>query len=264
MKYAWLGKVVPLLLPLVCVIAPREARAVAVDVELMLLIDVSGSINDETEYPLQMQGYRDAFNDPRVLAAIQGGELGRIAVRADFWSSADQYETAVDWTVISDASSASAFASEIGGARRPFRGLTAPGQAIVRSMFAFMNEFESARQVIDISGDGSQNDGLNADTAVNFALAFGIDTINALAIEGDKLALSDGSADDPTQTIGEWYEAHLRAGDNPFVMEVSSFEDFGDAIAEKLMKEIAVVPLPGAVWLFGCGLLALMGFARRR
>lgn len=264
MRYAWLGKMFPLLLPLVFVIAPHEARAIAVDVELMLLIDVSGSIDDETEYPLQMQGYMDAFNDPRVLAAIQGGELGRIAVRADFWSSANQYETAVDWTLISDASSASAFASAIGGARRPFRGLTAPGQAIIRSMFAFMNEFESERQVIDISGDGSQNDGLSADTAVNFALAFGIDTINALAIEGDKLALSDGSADYPTQTIGEWYEAHLQAGDSAFVMQVSSFEDFGDAIAEKLMKEIAVVPLPGAVWLFGCGLIALVGFARRR
>ena len=112
MRYAWLGKMLPLLLPLVFVMAPHEARAVAVDVELILLIDVSGSINDETEYPLQMQGYMDAFNDPRVLSAIQGGELGRIAVRADFWSSADQYETAVDWTLISDASSAGAFASE--------------------------------------------------------------------------------------------------------------------------------------------------------
>jgi hypothetical protein len=59
----------PLLLPLVFVIAPHDARAVAVDVELMLLIDVSGSINDETEYPLQMRGYMDAFNDARVLAA---------------------------------------------------------------------------------------------------------------------------------------------------------------------------------------------------
>ena len=118
MRYAWLGRMFPLLLPLVFVITPHEARAVAVDVELMLLIDVSGSIDDETEYPLQMQGYMDAFNDPRVLAAIQGGELGRIAVRADFWSSAHQYETAVDWTLISDASSASAFASPSGTTAR--------------------------------------------------------------------------------------------------------------------------------------------------
>lgn len=264
MRYAWLGKMLPLLLPLVFVMAPHEARAVAVDVELILLIDVSGSINDETEYPLQMQGYMDAFNDPRVLSAIQGGELGRIAVRADFWSSADQYETAVDWTLISDASSAGAFASAIGGARRPFRGLTAPGQAIIQAMFAFTNEFESTRQIIDISGDGAQNDGLNADTAVQFALSFGIDTINALAIEGGKLAMSDGSADFPTQTVGEWYEAHLKAGDDPFVIQVSSFEDFGDAIAEKITREIAVVPLPGAIWLLGCGLFALVGFARRR
>ncbi len=264
MRYAWLGKLFPLLAPLALVIVPQQARAIAVDVELMLLIDVSGSINDQTEFPLQMQGYRDAFNDPRVLAAIQGGKLGRIAVRADFWSSADQYATAVDWTLISDASSAGAFASELGDARRPFRGLTAPGQAIIRSMFAFTNEYESERQVIDISGDGAQNDGIHADTAVTYALAFGIDTINALAIEGDKLALSDGSADYPTQTVGEWYEAHLKAGDNPFVMQVSSFEDFGDAIAEKIMREIAVVPLPGAIWLFGCGLVALLGFARRR
>ncbi len=263
MRYAWLGRMFPLLLPLVFVIAPHEARALAVDVELMLLIDVSGSINDETEYPLQMQGYRDAFNDPRVLSAIQGGELGRIAVRADFWSSADQFETAVDWMVISDASSASAFATAIGESRRPFRGYTAPGQAIIQGMFNFTNEFESARQVMDISGDGAQNDGLHADTAVNFALAFGVDTINALAIEGHKPASIDGSSDYPGQTIGEWYEAHLKAGDDAFVMQVESFEDFGDAITHKIQREIAVVPLPGAIWLFGFGVLALVRFVRR-
>lgn len=263
MRYAWLGKVFPLLLPLVFVITPHEARALAVDVELMLLIDVSGSINDQTEYPLQMQGYRDAFNDPRVLSAIQSGETGRIAVRADFWSSDDQFETAVDWMVISDAASAGAFAEAIGGAPRPFRGLTAPGQAIVRAMFNFDNEFESDRQVMDISGDGAQNDGLHADTAVAFALAYGVDTINALAIEGDKLASTDGSADYPTQTIGEWYEAHLKAGDDAFVMQVSSFEDFGDAITDKIEREIAVVPLPGAFWLFGFGVLVIFRMARR-
>lgn len=263
MRYAWLGKMFPLLLPLVFVIAPHEARALAVDVELMLLIDVSGSINDSTEYPLQMQGYRDAFNDPGVLSAIQGGEQGRIAVKAVFWSSADQYETAVDWMVVSDASSASAFATAIGGAGRPFRGLTAPGQAIIRAMFAFDNEFESDRQVMDISGDGTQNDGLHADTAVAFALSYGVDTINALAIEGGKLALTDGSTDYPTQTIGEWYEAHLKAGDDAFVMQVSTFEDFGDAITEKIHREIAVLPLPGAIWMFGFGVLVLLGYARR-
>jgi len=263
MRFAWLGKMFPLLLPLVFVIAPHEARALAVDVELMLLIDVSGSINDETEYPLQMQGYRDAFNDPRVLSAIHNGELGRIAVRADFWSSDHQFETAVDWMVISDAASASAFADAIGNADRPFRGLTAPGQAIIRGMFNFVNEFESARQVMDISGDGAQNDGLHADTAVDFALAFGVDTINALAIEGDKLASTDGSSDFPGQTVGEWYDTHLKAGDDAFVMQVSSFEDFGDAIAEKVQREIAVLPLPGAIWLFGLGILTVLGFVRR-
>lgn len=268
MRYARLGKWFPLLLllPLVLAIAPHQARALAVDIELMLLIDVSASIDDETEYPLQMQGYRDAFNDPRVLSAIQGGELGRIAVRADFWSSANQYETAVDWTMISDASSASAFATEIGEARRPFRGITAPGNAIVKSLFAFMNEFTSDRQVIDISGDGTQNDGFGSDAAVRYALLFGIDTINALAIEGDRLARSDGAADSPTQTIGEWYDSHLKAGDDAFVMQVSSFEDFGDAVVDKIILEVAgptVVPLPGAIWLFGCGLIALMGLTRR-
>lgn len=263
MKYAWLGRVFPVLLPLVFVITPHEARALAVDVELMLLIDVSSSINDSTEYPLQMQGYRDAFNDPRVLSAIQGGELGRIAVRADFWSTDDQFETAVDWMVIDDAAGAAAFAAAIGNADRPFGGLTAPGHAIIQGMFNFDNEFESNRQVIDISSDGAQNDGVHVDTAVAFALSYGVDTINALAIEGDKLAMIDGSADYPGQTVGDWYDEHLKAGDDAFVMQVSSFEDFGDAITEKIEREIAVVPLPGAIWLFGFGLLAMLRFVRR-
>ena len=81
--------------------AAHAAESTSVDVALVIVDDVSGSIND-AEFDLQKQGYLAAFTDPRVIAAIKGGPNGAIAVRYVEFASAFEVKNVLDWAIIRD------------------------------------------------------------------------------------------------------------------------------------------------------------------
>ena len=201
-----------------------------VNLELQLDMDVSGSV-DDTEFLLQRTGYSDAFRDPDTLSRILGCGQGSIAVQLIYWSSFDQQAIAVDWTEISDSTSANAFADAIDAAARPFSGFTAPGSAINFGFpLIFSNSFTSARQVIDVSGDGAENDGDDTSDARDAALAAGVDVINGLVID---------PAGEPGLEM--FYTDNVIGGSGAFVEVADTFADFADAIKAKLGREICVV-----------------------
>lgn len=237
--------------------AATPSHAVSVGLELVLLVDVSSSVNG-TEYNLQKQGYVQAFQNAAVQAAITGSVGGSIAVTYIEWSSAGQQSQLVGWTLINDAASANAFAAAINGTSRAFSGQTASQSALRYGAGLFgtetggsSNGFESPRQVIDISGDGANcNDG-TCTTAFgrDFALGAGVDTINGLAIGG--------------AGVSAYYASDL-VGGGGFVESVDAFEDFGAAIQRKLIREITgEVPAPATLVLFGAALLGLAGLRRK-
>ena len=201
-----------------------------VDLELQLLMDVSGSV-DDSEFLLQRTGYSDAFRDPDTLSRILGCGDGTIAVQLIYWAGASEQQIAVDWTEISDSTTANAFADAIDAAARPgfLVGSTAPGSAINYGYpLIFSNGFTSTRQVIDVSGDGAENDGDDTSDARNAALGAGVDVINGVVILGE-LGLQD------------FYTNNVIGGTGAFVDTAATFADFGTAIKEKLGKESCVV-----------------------
>ena len=126
----------------------HEARAQAeipVDLELVLAVDVSGSINVH-ELAIQRRGYAEALVDDDVLAAIQRGYHGQIALAYMEWAESDQQRLLVDWTLVRDRADAEAFVARIKGLHRPGLWLTSISHAIDFGAALFQgNGYESIR-----------------------------------------------------------------------------------------------------------------------
>jgi hypothetical protein len=217
------------------------ARAGEVDLELVLAVDVSTSI-DENEFALQRDGYARAFMNPDIIAAIRSGAHGRIAVTYVEWAAAESQKQVIPWTVLSDAESGTLFAEEIMAAPRSFRGWTSISGAIDYAMQAFAaNPHSGVRRVIDVSGDGVNNSGRPAEHARDEALAKGV-TINGIVIMNDvPSAMSFWRTEPP---LDDFYRERVIGGPGAFVMVVEDFSTFGHAIRNKLLREIAGDSLP--------------------
>jgi Protein of unknown function (DUF1194) len=208
---------------------PAQAAG-QVDIALVLAVDTSGSI-DADEFELQRAGYVGAFRDRRVIDAIRSGTHGAIAVTYFQWSGARLQQQIVEWTVIDGAASATSFAERLAAApRQIFGGGTSLSGAIdYGAALLAGSELTAVRRVIDISGDGSNNQGRLAAYARDDAVAAGI-TINGIAILNDE----------PLLDI--WYAENVVGGPGSFVMATSGFETFATAILDKLVREIAELP----------------------
>ena len=156
-------------LALVGIAAPARAGE-AVDAVVVLAADVSRSINDD-EFVLQRQGYAAAIASPKLMEAIQGGAHGAIALCYVEWAGVGEQKIVVDWKIVRAPADAQAFAATLVAAPRAFVGRTAIGSAIA---FAFASigasGFSADRKVIDVSGDGTSNQGLSAPEARDAAV----------------------------------------------------------------------------------------------
>lgn len=242
-----MGRIVGALLALVFgLLAPAHlAAAEAVDLELVLAVDVSRSI-DEREYELQRRGYADALRHPTVLQAIRATASGRIAVTLVEWSGSDFQKIVVPWMTISDSASADQFVARLVAEPRAYWGWTSISGAIDFCARLFGNPFEGRRKVIDISGDGINNSGRSASTARDEALARGI-AINGLVILSD--SPPPGARGMPQPPLDEFYRENVIGGPGAFVIAIDDFESLAYAMVNKLIKEIAGFPVDPSIGL---------------
>ncbi len=223
-----------------CSLAAGAARAdTVVDVELVLAVDVSYSM-DLDELALQREGYMKAVTSPEFLQALRLGPHGRIAVAYVEWAGSDEQKLVVDWTLIGSPTEARAFAEAIGKAplRRVYRTSISSAMTFSADLMEG-NGIRGLRRVIDISGDGTNNQGPLVDVTRDAVVARGI-TVNGLPL---MLKEASGSLLD----IGDldvYYEDCVIGGPGAFVIPVRGPHEFADAIKTKLVLEIAGVRPP--------------------
>jgi hypothetical protein len=219
-------------------LAQRTASApgdLPVSVALVLAVDVSTSVNDE-RFRLQREGYANAFLHPAILDAIRSSEHRRIAVTYFEWSGANHQRVIVPWTVIGDAEGGRIVANQLMRAPRPFDGWTSISAAIDFAVNLIeTSPYREARRVIDVSGDGDNNDGRAVPQARDAAVSRGI-IINGLAIMADAPAPGSGPLD-------EFYRDNVVGGPGAFVLVVDSFDTFAYGIVNKIVREVAGLPV---------------------
>jgi hypothetical protein len=227
-----------LLAAAVSVVGAGESQArdgkQAVDVELVLAVDISYSM-DTTEQRLQRSGYVQALTSPQFLNALRSGPTGRIAIKYIQWASYSDQDTLIDWTLIDGPDSARRVADLL--AEAPYRRAqrTSVSGAIDAAANAFVgNGFSGGRQVIDVSGDGPNNNGRVVTTARDEAVAKGI-TINGLPLVGIRPWF--GPAD--IKELDVYYEDCVIGGPDSFMIVIHDQKDFVDATRTKLIREIA-------------------------
>jgi len=214
----------------------------AVDLELVLAADGSGSIDDQ-EFRLQRAGYAAAITNPRVLDAVLSGFLQRIALAYIEWGAPDSQATIVDWMVIHDRASAQAFADKLLTAPRVVWGYNSISAAIDYAAGLIAgNDFEGTRKIIDVSGDGPQIGGRPVQAARGEAVLAGI-TINALVV----VSPGGGYPGPGGMPLDAHYRRDVIGGAGAFVMSADGRQSFAAAILNKLVLELAGQGAPAAV-----------------
>ncbi len=229
---------VPLLAALALLALPTAALARdAVDLALVLAVDISGSIDAE-EAAQQREGYVSAIADPQVIAAIRSTATGRITLTYVEWSGADSQQVVIPWTVIDGAPAAEAFAGRL--AETPtHRGMwTSISGAIDFAVPLFgLADVDAERRAIDVSGDGVNNRGRPVTQARDEAVARGI-VINGLPIMND-CPNPYGSATPVEVALDRYYAENVIGGPGSFIVPAPDFTAFKAAILRKLILEIA-------------------------
>lgn len=215
--------------------APPPGARVAVDLELVLAVDVSRSM-DADELALQRAGYVAAFRDPEVLRAIRSGPIGRIAVAYVEWAGTGLQTVVLPWTLVEDAASGERVARTLAAAPFDARRRTSISDALLFSAAMFESTgYSGSRRVIDISGDGPNNQGIAVEQARQRVLDRGI-VINGLPI---MLKQRQASGFFDVTDLDLYYEDGVIGGFGAFIVTVVHPSEFVGAIRRKLILEIA-------------------------
>lgn len=212
----------------------------AVDIELILAVDVSQSM-DDVEQQVQKEAYAEALVSPRFLSVVQEGDYQRISIMYVEWGDVHVQNVVVDWTIIDGLQSAQAVANKI---------INSPVIKTQRTSISAMIKFgvdkiengkyQGVRKVIDVSGDGPNNQGIPMDDIREWLKSTHPDiTINGLPL----MMPNRGQAWQAMQNLDKYYEDCVIAGPNRFVMAVTDIGKFKQAVEEKLLNEmVGLVP----------------------
>ena len=209
------------------------AGALAVDLELVIAVDVSLSMDIE-EQRLQRDGYVAAFRDPEIHKAIASGPNGRIVVTYLEWAGPANQQVVLPWTVIDGARAANTLADRLEHAPISRARMTSISAALQSSGRLFeTSASRGIRRVIDVSGDGPNNAGVPVVPIRDELIAKGI-VINGLPI---MLKLPAGFFD--LADLDLYYTDCVIGGTGAFMIPIKEKSEFLTATRRKLLLEIS-------------------------
>lgn len=207
--------------------APADA---ACRLALILALDASSSV-DSQDYALQRAGLAAALDAPDIRHAILRGGTGDVVLAVFEWSGRFQQKLQLDWTALRSPEDITRAAAAIAGMRRATAEFpTALGSALGYGAQLMTRAPDCTRRVIDVSGDGANNQGFGPRLAYRHFSYDGI-TVNGLVIAGD----------DPAVVMH--YRTEVLRGPGAFLEVAEGFEDFERAMGRKLFREISDVRL---------------------
>lgn len=218
-------------------ILPRAATAeeIEVDLELVLMVDVSRSMT-ERELEIQRKGYAEALRSDAVFAALQSGLLQTVAVTYVEWAGTQ--EVVIDWRLLQTREDLDAFADILTSRFDPALRRTSISEALIfGSRLIESNNYKGLRRVIDISGDGPNNQGRTVTVARDAVLAKGI-IINGLPL----LTREGMDTSWHLDNLDIYYESCVIGGPGSFVIPVFDWDDFAEAVQRKLVLEMVSLP----------------------
>lgn len=215
--------------------AQTPQGGIEVGVELVLAVDASRSI-DRDEQTIQRRGYAEAFRSAEVQNAILQGAWGRVAVTYVEWAGAGLQSVLIPWTLLDSKETIEAFAARIEAGALTSASRTSISGAIDFSAGLFAQSgFAGQRRVIDISGDGPNNQGRGVTEARDAAVASGL-TINGLPL------MTNGNQFDGWGSIPDldrYYADCVIGGPSAFSIPVTGWDEFAPAVRRKLVLELA-------------------------
>jgi Protein of unknown function (DUF1194) len=215
-------------------LADKSPTAIPVDVELVIAVDVSYSMDPE-EQALQREGYITGFTSRDFMQALRGGIHGKVAVTYFEWAGPYDQKIVVPWRMIDGPEAADAFVNEI--ARAPYRraSRTSISGALTFAKPLFdASGYRGIRRVIDVSGDGANNSGPFVTLVRDDVVSSGI-TINGLPI----MLKRPNSFTMDIENLDVYYEDCVIGGPGAFVIPIRERDQFKEATRTKLVLEIA-------------------------
>ena len=224
-------------LPAAAQVPPGEP--IEVDVELVLAVDVSRSMSPR-ELEIQRRGYAEALVSDPVVQAITQGMTGQVAIAYLEWAGQASQRVVIDWRLLGSRADAEAFAADLSAGFSASMRRTSISTALLAAADMFEgNGYVGLRRVIDISGDGPNNEGRPVTQARDEVLGRGI------IINGLPLMTNDGfGAGFNLPDLDEYYRQCVVGGPAAFVVPVTDWDQFADAVRQKLVLELVGLPPP--------------------
>ncbi|MDJ0828019.1 MAG: DUF1194 domain-containing protein [Rhodobacter sp.] len=221
---------------------PVAADGLEVDLELILMVDVSRSMT-ERELEIQRRGYAEALQSDPVFAALQSGLLQRVAMAYVEWAGWGSQRMIVDWRLLQTRADLDAFARTLTAEFDPaLRRTSISGALLYAAESLDGNAYDGLRRVIDVSGDGPNNQGRPVERARDAVIGRGI-TVNGLPLMTQEGMGSQWHLDD----LDAYYRDCVIGGPGAFLIPVHDWDDFAEAVKRKLVLEMVWRPPPGPI-----------------